>query len=172
MKIKVSVIFAIFYCSCTQNNKQVQNTKPTHVILDTLEEKLKINSAPNILSNDTTIVFSIDGLSSEGSEVKAHYIDGRISDAKWDIFGETGQSIILYSFLKNGTVKAFEKNYTYKTDLTEVKSEKDMHLKNSLQYVLDTSGKLLSKINNKDFVDVFTDFKKTVPFRLSYGSVK
>jgi hypothetical protein len=166
MKIKVSIIFAIFYCSCVQNNKKVENNKPIHVLSDTLEDRLK-SSKPNILSNDTTIVFSIDGLSSEGSEVKAHYINGRINDAKWDIFGETGQSIILYSFLKNGTVKASEKNYTYKTDLTEVKSEKDMNLKSSLQYVLDTNGILLSKISNKDFVNVFTDFKKTVPLHLS-----
>lgn len=172
MRVYIFIISAVFFClSC--NNKKANNQKfknedtLVHVENDTLKNQVKGNNKKRILATDTTLTFSIDGLSSEGSEVKAHYIYDTIRNALWNIYGETGQSVIQYEFLKNGTVKTYEKNYTYKTDLTGVKSEKGMILKSSLHYILDTTGVLLSKINDKDFVNVFTDFKEHVPMTLS-----
>ncbi|WP_133177561.1 hypothetical protein [Chitinophaga parva] len=122
----------------------------------------------NIRSTDTTVSFSIDGLSSEGSEASVHYVNGRISTAKWSIFGETGQLFIEYKFLTDGTVKASEKKYEYKTDLTSVSSDSDMELISSFCCTLDTNGILRSKPNARGFVDVFAAFKKAVPFELKH----
>jgi hypothetical protein len=169
MKVLIFVPVVIFLClSCNSKRSKIQkktNVTSIDIKKDTLENQLKNNKMERV-PKDTILIFSIDGLSAEGSEVKAHYINGVIRDATWNIYGETGQSVIYYKFLKGDTVKTEEKNYIYKGSLTEVNSEKDMNLKSSLQYILDTNGVVLSKINEKDFVNVFTDFKKHVPMVL------
>jgi hypothetical protein len=178
MKTLVLLITVVLFFSCknkvankdgfkNDSEKMVEN-EDTSTLLQNRKEK-KVNASHDYIkggAKDTTITFSIEGLSAEGSEVKAHYINDSLKEATWNIYGETGQSTIKYYFLNNNRVKAEETNYNYQQQLTEVRSKKDMILKNRLTYLLDTNGTLLSIIKQKDFVNVFPDFKQNVPFVL------
>ncbi len=115
---------------------------------------------------DTTVTYSIEGLSAEGSELKAHYVQDTIRNITWNLYGETGQSIIKYVFLKNGLVSAEEKNYVYEKSITEVNDPGDMKLRSHLKYTVDTAGKLLTDVDDPDFVNVFNEMKAHVPFIL------
>lgn len=117
-------------------------------------------------TTDTTITYEIEGLSAEGSELVAHYVQDTIKEVTWKMYGETGQSIIKYVFLKDGLVKAQEHNYVYGKSVTEVKHADDMKLRSELRYMIDTSGSVITKIRDKDFVNVFNDMKAHVPFVL------
>lgn len=161
------VIFLTISCRSKNINKQLQEGVQIYSSHDTLKNNVLKNLNPKIIVKDTTLIFSIEGLSSEGSEVKARYINDTITIAIWSILGESGQSIIQYHFLKDGKIDVIEKNYKYKTSLAEVNSKKDMELKSTLRYLLGTNGSLLTKIKDQSFVNVFTDFKKNVPLILS-----
>ena len=173
MKNTLIVISLALLISCNSHRGDTQQSRNPDNLIPVVQEILQ-NQQPRGIKRirpfrDTTISFSIDGLSAEGSEAVVHYIFDTISTAEWNIYGETGQWMIRYKFLKNGTIKAFEKNYSYKSTLTTVKSDKDKILKSSIQYVLDTNGVLLTKVNRQDFVNVYSDFKENVPMILSKG---
>lgn len=116
--------------------------------------------------SDTVINYSIDGLSAEGSGVKAHYINDTIADATWEIFGETGQLNIKYTFQPNGEISAEEKHFGYKTGLQEVQSQQDIVLSDSINYKMDSTGKVLSAVP-ETFTNVYSDFKSNVPLVLN-----
>lgn len=132
------------------------------------DTSLTFTQKPGIraIPKDTTIVYDIEGISAESSEAKVNYINGVIRDVEWHIYGETGQMLISYTFQQNGTIKALEKTYAYPAGLESVKSDKDIQLKTTLSYQLDSNGVLLSKMADKGFVNVFPDFKKNVPLKL------
>jgi len=158
------LLLVLAFSSC-RNSKR--DNVPSAPYKDTAIPKLTENiQAKKNKAIDTTITYSIPGLSSEGSEAKVLYVNDSIKEAIWNIYGETGKSLIKYQFLSGGKVNADEKNYTYKRDLTSVKSDSDMLLKNNLRYLLDTSGAIITKVKDKDFVNVFPDFKKNIPFVL------
>lgn len=119
-----------------------------------------------VIPKDTIIEYDIEGISAESSEAKVHYINGAVRDVEWHIYGETGQVFISYTFQQNGTIKALEKTYTYPGSLESVKSDKDIRLKKTFSYQLDSNGVLLSKVTDKDFVNIFPDLKKNVPLKL------
>lgn len=116
--------------------------------------------------SDTTITYSIAGLSAEGSEVKAHYINDSIVDANWDIFSETGQLNIKYVFGPDGAIHAEEKHFGYKTGLQEPQSQQDVILSDSINYKMDSTGRVLSNVP-ANFTNVYADFKSNVPLVLS-----
>ena len=133
---------------------------------DTQDTSAEENEVLRAQRSDTTITYSIAGLSAEGSEVKAHYINDTIADANWDIFSETGQLNIKYIFNKSGEIDAEEKHFGYKTGLQEVQSQQDVVLSDSLIYKMDSTGKVISAVP-ANFTNVFTDFKSNVPLVLS-----
>jgi len=145
----------------TKSEKQPQDTSIT--VKDQVPDRE--NKLPGI-PKDTLIEYTIEDISSESSEAKVHYVNGAIHDVDWYIYGETGQCNIKYTFLPNGTLKALEKRYAYPAGLQSVKTEKDMKLRATLEYQLDTNGVLLSKVKEEDFANVFEDFKKNVPLNL------
>ena len=85
--------------------------------------------------------------------------------ARWDIFGETGKTHITYDFLKNGIIQDTDKQYSYKVQLSEVSSPKDIIVKDSISYLLDTNS-IIKTVTNKDFVNAYPDFKANVPLVL------
>lgn len=119
-----------------------------------------------VIPGDTIIKYEIEDISAESSEAKVHYINGAVRDVEWHIYGETGQALISYTFQQNGIIKAVEKTYTYPGSLESVKFDKDIQLKKSFSYQLDTNGVLLSPVADKDFTNIFPDFKKNVPLKL------
>lgn len=166
----ITLFLFLFLFSCNTKKYNNHKSQPTDnspsAFQDTLSDSLKPRDKVQFFIKDTTMTFSIEGLSAEGSEVKAHYIGDTIKDAKWEIYGETGQVVILYQFLKNGTIRVAEKRYDYKTNLGEVHSEKDMYLKSSLLYILDNNGEPIAKIKDKNFNNLFVYFKQKIPFIL------
>jgi len=146
-----------------QQNIGASDTSPVSI-----KQQIDTTTLPKIISSatDTTIMYDIEGESEEGSEVEAHYMNQKISKAQWRIFGETGKLIIDYDFRPDGAIDVVEKKYGYRTDLTQVKSGKDIHLKSTLRYTMDTTGTLFTKVNVPDFYNSFKTFKQNVPLQL------
>ena len=68
------------------------------------------NSTYNILpGKDTLIIYNIKGISTEGAEAKVNYVNGKIAKSVTNIYGETGQSTIIYEF-DTDKIKVSEKN--------------------------------------------------------------
>ncbi len=145
-------ILAVLLVLLSCNSSDTQNIPEEEVVLDNHR-------------SDTVITYSIDGLSAEGSGVKAHYINDTIADATWEIFGETGQLNIKYTFQPNGEISAEEKHFGYKTGLQEVQSQQDIVLSDSLTYKMDSTGRVLSSVP-ANFTNVYSDFKSNVPLVL------
>ena len=165
----VTVLFIpIGFLACIGKNADDRQSKQD-VILPNIDSALlhRNQGHKKLISKDTVIIYSIEGLSTEGSEAKVHYLKNSISDAEWRIFGETGQRIIQYKFFKNGLIHAFEKLYTYKSGLLDIKTNEDIVLKDSLRYQLDTNGNIVSKYPSNGFVNVFPDFKKKIALYLN-----
>lgn len=113
---------------------------------------------------DTTIVYSIEGLSAEGSEVTVRYVNKIIRDAVWIIYGETGRREITYMFF-DGFVKAIDKTYQFRTHFSEVNSSDDVSLKDSISYTLDFEGHIRTPVK-VGFVNLYPDLKDSIPFAL------
>ena len=113
---------------------------------------------------DTTIVYDIVNISSEGAEAVVKYIDKKIKESTISIYGETGQAKIIYSF-SSDLINVTEKEFAYKEDLKKVSSDKDMKVKKEITYTIDLNGKLIGNAD-KERIDVFQEFKKVVPFEL------
>ena len=64
------------------------------------------------IPKDTTIVYFIEDVSSEGAEAEVRYIDGKISSAKIVICGDMGQTHLEYTFHKDN-IKVIEKSFSY-----------------------------------------------------------
>lgn len=113
---------------------------------------------------DTTIVYDIENISSEGAEAVVKYSDKKIKESTITIYGETGQAKIIYSF-SSDLINVTEKKFAYKEDLKKVSSDKDMKVKNEITYTIDLNGKLIGYAD-KEKIDVFQEFKKVVPFEI------
>jgi hypothetical protein len=165
MRNLLFLLLGIYFFSCTYKkgkDKEIRNSDT--VKHDNQEIQIKDNSI--FFVKDTTVIFSIEELSTEGSEVKVKYINGFIRNAIWSIYGETGQSVIVYKFEKDGSIRANEKKYTYKTDLSGVNSDADIHLNTSIDYLLDSTGNVISRIKEERYSDLFKEFKKNIPMKL------
>jgi hypothetical protein len=132
------VCLVVLLPSCRENQKNTSAQTVWDTALNTQPKQITVSKQPHV-AGDTTITYSIEGLSAEGSELEAHYIRDTIKEVTWKLYGETGQSVIKYIFL-NKVVMAEEKNYVYEKSITEVNNEGDIRLKSQLNYVLDTSG--------------------------------
>lgn len=164
------LLFLLLSCNNQQPARQslssVDSVPVTIPVKDTSPVNAVTEPRPVITAKDTTLEYDIENVSLEGSDAKVHYVNGVIRGAEWHMYHETGQSVIYYTFLENGIVKAQEKNYGYPAGLESIKSKKDIRLKTSLEYKLDTNGVLLSKIADTEFVNMFEYFKKNVPLRV------
>lgn len=71
------------------------------------------NSTYNILpGKDTLITYNIEDISTEGAEAKVNYVNGKIAKSVTNIYGETGQSTIIYEF-DTDKIKVSETKYSY-----------------------------------------------------------
>lgn len=74
---------------------------------------------------DTLITYNIEDISTEGAEAKVNYVNGKIAKSVTNIYGETGQSTIIYEF-DTDKIKVSETKYFIKTDIKNVRSDKDV----------------------------------------------
>ncbi len=102
-------------------------------------------------------------MSSEGAEAIVTYKKGKIEKCLLNIYGETGQSNIIYNFIDN-LVKIDNKIYKYKTDLYRAKE--GMKLENKFNYILNREGNLLKGEATDRDIEIYKDFKKYIPFEL------
>lgn len=172
--MKTSTILLIPCLLLIQCNSPEKNNQKTNVVsvdtptkkISSLGNKIEEGDYPSTNSStDTIIHYSINGMSSDGSEVEAHYVKGSLQSSRWKIFGESGQVRIDYKFFGD-SIKVIEKTYTYKTSLEQVNGESDMRLVSVLRFTMDTNGVITTKLDRRDFVNVFSDFKSVIPLRL------
>jgi hypothetical protein len=160
-----SVITMAFLIACHNTPRKQTPVDTTHTKADTTNIRPNIPQRTWSAGHDTTINISIDGLSAEGSEVIARYRQGRITKVQWNIYGETGRCEINYVF-GDSMVTAEEVRYTYKKQLTEVKTDADIAMGSKQTYLLpvnDTPGRMPI---DKEHAELFAIFKKSVAFTL------
>lgn len=146
-----NLIISSFFLSCRANEQKN-------------ESDLSAPSMNVAVKQDTTIKYDIEGISSEGSEAQVEYSNGLIKRSTINVYGETGQARIVYTFLPT-QINVDEKEFRYKTSLENVDSGKDMVLKREIQYLMDFNGNP-SDMMDKERLDIFQEFKRTVPFEL------
>jgi hypothetical protein len=118
------------------------------------------------LASDTIIFYEMEGLSSEGAEAKVYYkASGNIDSARISIYGASGQVQIEMSFSKV-QIKVIERSYFYQQPLSEIKTEEDIHFKSEIEYIIDYNGNILNKKSDVEYLNIFMDFKKVVPFKI------
>ena len=115
-------------------------------------------------SKDTLIVYDIEGISLDGAEAMVNYVNGRITKSVTNIYGETGQGTVLYKFEKD-RIRVTETKYSYKLQIENVKSNKDMQLNYKVIFYMDFNGNILGdEIPYR--IDIFKEFTKKVPFEI------
>ncbi|MBL7699269.1 MAG: aspartyl protease family protein [Chitinophagaceae bacterium] len=117
-------------------------------------------------NHDTTIVYSVDEISSEGSEVKVRYVNKFIRKAHWTIFEETGRREVNYEFFSSGTIGVTDKVYKYKTTFNKIESPNDIVLQDSTSYKLNFLGEPQTPLKD-NFTNLYSELKANVPFVIS-----
>ncbi len=116
-------------------------------------------------ARETSVVYAIEGISTEGAEAKVYYLDSRIKEAHIDIYGETGKTEVAYFFNQND-IDVVETVYLYKKMITDVKSHDDINLEYELKYKIDYDGKRIGVGKQINYTDIFSNFKEVVPFEI------
>ncbi len=155
MKLFSYILIGTLLFSC--NNKEQKK-------VESIENTKKQTSNKINIVKDTTIVYEIDNISSEGVEAVVIYSDKRIKESIINIYGETGQAKIIYLF-SSDLINVTEKEFAYKEDLRKVSSDRDMKAKKEITYTIDFNGKPVGNADKKR-IDVFQEFKKVVPFEI------
>ncbi len=156
MKVLIVIVLAGIICtSCSSNTQSTSEKK---------DDSIGLSQAELIPVRDTIIEYSIEGISAEGSSVKAKYFRGKIAECAIHIFGETGQIRIQYTF-QDGRINVVEKQYTYKAGILSIKTDEDMKLSKEISYVVDANGNPVGKVDSGR-TDIFTEFKKAVPLEI------
>lgn len=146
------IIIIFCFLSCTYSTK---------------EQKSSCQSIENIEEThckDTTITYDIEGISAEGAEAIVTYSNNEIKDCIINIYGETGQAKISYTFT-SGKIIVKEKKYTYQKQLQAITTQKDMNLTNDVTYEIDYNGNIIGD-GVKNRIDIFKEIKDNVPFEL------
>lgn len=128
-------------------------------------EKANKNSQKTLSKPDSIIVYNLEGFSSEGAEAKAKYHKSKILECVIFVYGETGQSKIIYKF-RNKQIFVNEYNYLYTKSISEIKNKSEIKLSSTRNYVLDYQGNFIGKTLKK-YMNIFEDIKKNVLFELS-----
>lgn len=155
MKMFIYILISTLLFSCGSKEQKI-----TENITNTTIQQANEMS----VIKDTTIVYDIENISSEGAEAVVKYADKKIKESTISIYGETGQAKIIYSF-SSDLINVTEKEFAYKEDLKKVSSDKDMKIKKEIAYTIDFNGNLIGNAD-KERIDVFQEFKKVVPFEL------
>lgn len=152
----VMVLGGALYTSCSTNTQSKLNIQ---------DKKYGFSQGKQTPAKDTVIEYFIEGISAEGSRVKAKYINGKIVECTISIFGETGQIRIFYAF-QEGKINVVEKQYTYKAGiLSSIKTENDMKLLKEISYLVDANGIPVGNVDSER-TDIFTELKKAVPLEI------
>ncbi|MFV0537113.1 MAG: hypothetical protein ACK5M3_07045 [Dysgonomonas sp.] len=127
-----------------------------------------ISAIETKLASDTVILYEMEGLSSEGAEAVVYYkASGNIDSARISIYGSSGQVQIEMSFSK-AQIKVIERSYFYRQPLSEIKVEEDIYFKSEIEYLIDYNGNILNKKSGVEYINIFMDFKRLVPFKIKY----
>lgn len=112
---------------------------------------------------DTTIVYFIEGISSEGTEATVRYTNGKMSFAKIILCGDMGQIRIEYIFMKD-RIGVCEKVYSYTKPISGIDNK--LFEEYELKYFIDYKGKRIQLYIEIPYTDVYTEFVKVVPFNI------
>jgi hypothetical protein len=153
MKV-ILFLSSLLFLFCCKNNNKTENISNV-AVKNTIEKH-------NLI--DTTILYNIEGISSEGSEAKVIYKKNKIVKSEISIYGETGQIQIEYSF-NNDTINVIEKQFGYKNGGINTNQLNELILKKQLEYKMNTVGKLISN-TSIERTDIFKEFTKSVPMQL------
>lgn len=100
----------------------------------------------------------------EGAGAKADYINGKIKKCTINIYGEMGQTEIIYIF-KSDKINVTQENFAYLTDGDSINTQKWTSKK--ISYTVDFNGLLIgSKNDSEEIHNIFQDIQKSVPFEL------
>ena len=157
-----SIISSEDTTSITTHHQPKEDVKLTYL------DSVRRNILANAQSSSETIIypFSLEGsFSAEGNEGKAFYVNNVVNKIEITFFGETGKAFYSYQF-QNDTINVVQQRFNYRTNLKEVKSEKDIVKGERIAFTTDLQGKLISGTNSEADLTTFFELKKVVPFSL------
>jgi len=158
------IITVSFIISCGNISEKSNRSIKTNDTVIRQTQRVTLLKSSKKVPIDTVINYSIEGLSSEGSEAIVHYMKGVITEANIDIYGETEKYEINYHFMDD-SINVIQKRYKYNKEIENVNSKKDFSLVKKLSYSLNLNGEFKTK-TNVGKIDIFKEFKKVVPFSL------
>lgn len=150
-------------------------TQPTHDVYSVKDDSTRtsvqtMSSHENNrfdLNNklDSSRIYDIEGISTEGTQAEVYYSNSKIKKAKIGIYGETGKIEMAY-FFHDSYIDVTETVYSYKKIIHEINSEDDIHREYELRYQIDYNGKRLEVNRSIKHTDIFKEFKEVVPFEI------
>lgn len=161
--------FLILFLSCNniEHKKSAISEKQEKSKADSTNlQKITPSHGPARGHKDTVLRLSIEDISTDGNELTATYVKDTLRNAIWEIYGESGQRLINYTFTRDGKIDVVDIHSSFKVPPQKVKSKKDVIWSKSL-YQLDTNGVLLTKKIDTNLLLVFPYFKQNVPLVLN-----
>lgn len=116
-------------------------------------------------TGDTVITYDMDGISLEGAEANARYVQGQLRQCILHVLGETGQRKLVYTF-SGDSINVEEEQYSYEEGILTTGGDNKLQLDTTLHYTLDTAGKVRGNVVT-GYTDVFKEMKKVVPRTLT-----
>ena len=104
----LSFCLLILLAACT--DIFAQTGKEESIILDIRKEFTAINAAEKKYK---VLASEVEGLSTEGGDIKKYYDSTELKKAILTLYGESGKMIVEYYFSNNNLIFAFEKNESY-----------------------------------------------------------
>lgn len=161
---KLFFLFVFFNsCRSNDNNKLKSNNNDNN---NTEKSLVKSKTENKSLECDTTIHYDLENISSEGAEAQVCYINHKINRAQVVIYGASGRVENSYLF-KTSFVEVIERNFRYDKPMSEIKSDNDVKLSDSTNYILSLDdGKIIKGKSNNQASEIYKVFLKTVPLTI------
>lgn len=155
MKIRsfTLAISSIILFSCNYDNQKMLNH--SFSILNEKREEIK----------ERTVTYDLQEISSEGAEAIVTYSNNQIKTCKINVYGETGQTEIIYEF-EADHIFVIKKRQTYTTDLEHTTAQNSI-IQKDIHYSINYSGKYMENRNDANkFDEIYLEMKKVVPFKI------
>lgn len=179
--ICLMLILSSFHFGCRSTDKSKENVhqkledsvakierphkdkvEETATNLDSIKKLIRQKS----INDTSSFTFILEGnFSAEGNEGKAFYRGNKINKIEITFYGETGKSFYSYKFV-NKMISVSQQHFNYRTDFTEVKSDKDIMKGEQVNFSTDLSGRLVDGNHGGADLETFHELKKVVPFDL------
>ena len=140
--------------------------KESEINLDSVRQKILKDNLKSNHSDTLIYEFSLEGdYSHEGAGGIAYYHNRKLVKIEIGFYRVTGQNLYNY-VIKDNKWKVERIIYDYKVPLFEVKSDKDMVMRERIKFQSDLEGNVIGKFSEESKTDYYLEMKRIIPFDL------